>query len=347
MDTVSNMTSPSDPFIEHSLRTSMFFPESRLFVAGNPKAAGTSLRWWLLEAHGVDVTERTARSLWGESAPFQTVWDGRIDLDFTWKDLSEEEQTKALTATDVLTVQPVRHPVTRTFSAWAGKYLTDEPYYNDRLPPGFDPAPDQIESAEHLTHLFTRFMQSLSEHLEHVPDWSEMDVHFWPQHRLLARTPVGPVLLLRQESMAEGLQQIMAHLRERGVGVEPMPRFNENVVPYLPTFVSPEALAAIESLYATDFTNWDYAVETPPAGKHELDLPWLNDVRGRNRRYGVIHEAAIRSRRRVAQLSEELEATRRDLRDARNRERDLRESNSWKVTQPLRWASGKRPSRGD
>ena len=81
------MTSPSDPFIEHSLRTSMFCPESRLFVAGNPKAAGTSLRWWLLEAHGVDVTERTARSLWGESAPFQTVWDGRIDLDFTWKDL--------------------------------------------------------------------------------------------------------------------------------------------------------------------------------------------------------------------------------------------------------------------
>ena len=339
------MTSATDPFIEHSLRTSMFFPESRLLVAGNPKAAGTSLRWWLLEAHGVDVQERTARSLWGESAPFQTVWDGRIDLDFTWKDLAEEEQADALTATDVLTVQPVRHPITRAFSAWAGKYLTLEPYYNDRLPPGFDPAPLEIESAEHITQLFEDFMQSLTDHLEHVPDWSEIDVHFWPQHRLLDRKPVGPTLLLRQEEMAAGLEQIMAHLRRHGVTVSPMPRINENVVPYLPTFVSTRSLAMIGALYAPDFAAWDYSAEAPVGSNQDLDLPWLNDVRGRNRRYGVIHEAALRSRKKVGQLKQELAATRHELQESKKRERELRESNSWRVTQPLRWASGRGPGK--
>ena len=44
--TVDAAKSPGDldRFVGHSLRTSMFFPQSKLFVAGNPKAAGTSIR---------------------------------------------------------------------------------------------------------------------------------------------------------------------------------------------------------------------------------------------------------------------------------------------------------------
>ena len=92
-----------DPYVEHSLRTSMFFPTSRLFVAGNPKAAGTTLRWWLLGAHGVDVSARTAASWRGESAPFQAVWDAGLDLEFTWNDLTAAQRHDALTSEDVTT----------------------------------------------------------------------------------------------------------------------------------------------------------------------------------------------------------------------------------------------------
>ena len=74
----------TDPYGKHSLRTSMYFPETHLMVAGNPKAAGTTLRWWLLSAHGVDVSERTRRSWWGASAPYQTVWDEGVQLDYVW-----------------------------------------------------------------------------------------------------------------------------------------------------------------------------------------------------------------------------------------------------------------------
>jgi hypothetical protein len=310
----------------------MYFPPSRLFVAGNPKAAGTSLRWWLLQTHGVDVAALTAASLWGESAPHQTVWDGAVDLRYTWDRLTPDEQEQALGSPEVLTVQPVRHPVTRTFSAWAGKYLTLEPYYAERLPEGFPQPPDVVGSTDHVTELFSAFVQSLVAHVTTHPDWEGIDVHFWPQHRLLARVPAGPTLLLRQEAVADGLRVVEEWLRTNGLEPVPMERANENVVPYQPMFVAAEALRALCRLYTEDFAAWDYPNEAPVAREQQVDLDWLNDVRGRNRRYGVVHRAAVDGRRRVAELEAELAA-------ARQRERDLLASHSWRVTRPLRWAS--------
>jgi hypothetical protein len=326
------MPPPSDPFTEHSLRTSLFFPSSRLFVAGNPKAAGTSLRWWLLEAHGVDVASRTADSLWGESAPFQAVWDGAADLPFTWEQLTEAERRDALTATDVLTVRPVRHPVTRTFSAWAGKYLTAEPYYSERLPVGFSAIPDRVRSEDEISRLFTGFTTDLAEHVSAAGSWDGIDVHLWPQHRLLARPAAGSTLLLRQEELAAGLARIEDHLRSHDIAVEPMPHVNENVVSYRADLVDPAAVELIGSLYADDFAAWDYAVEAPRTGRRSVDLDWLNDVRGRNRRFGVVHRAAVSERARADRAERELAAERR-------RVDELESSRSWQVTRPLRWAA--------
>ncbi|MDH4353153.1 MAG: sulfotransferase family protein [Actinomycetota bacterium] len=326
------MTSTPDPFVEHSLRTSLFFPQTRLFVAGNPKAAGTSLRWWLLEAHGVDVAAATAESLWGESAPFQAVWDGAVDLRFTWDRLSVAEREDALTATDVVTVQPVRHPVTRAFSAWAGKYLTAEPYYAERLPPGFPDLPERVASEAQIRELFTGFVTALAAHVADSGSWSGVDVHFWPQGRLLARPVAGQSLVLRQEELAEGLRRIEDQLRQHGVEVEPMPRVNENVVSYRPDLVDPSAVEQLAGIYSDDFAVWDYPADAPTAGSRPVDLDWLNDVRGRNRRYGVVHRAATSERRRAERAEQELA-------DARRREAELTSSHSWRVTRPLRWAS--------
>ena len=216
------MIPPQDKFIEHSLRTSMFFPQSRLFIAGNPKAAGTSLRWWLLPLHGIDIDFLCRDSIWGESAPFQTVWDPRIDFRYTWGNLSEQEQEIALTGTDILTVKPIRHPVGRAFSAWASKYLALEPNYNDRLPAEFDEPPGSVDSAGEIATMFESFMHSLADHVRQHPDWDDFDVHFWPQHRLLGRQPAGQTLFLRLDDMASGLEQIASQLRAAGMAPSPM-----------------------------------------------------------------------------------------------------------------------------
>jgi hypothetical protein len=328
------MTGSTDKFIEHSLRTSMFFPSSRLFVAGNPKAAGTSLRWWLLEVHGVDVAGIAAASLWGESAPYQTVWDADRDFRYTWNNLSTDEQHDALTASDVLTVQTIRNPVRRTFSAWAGKYLTLEPYYYERLPPEFDRPLGSIDSGDQVSTLFENFLRSLTAHVARMPDWQGVDVHFWPQNLLLRRSPTGQTLLLRQEAMKAGLEQIAHQLARHGIEPTPMPNINESVVPYQADFISHAALEMIIQLYGDDFAAWDYRAEIADARKQELDLAWLNDVRGRNRRYGVVHQAAMRSRKRVQALERELQA-------AQDREAALHASHSWRITRPIRWVSAK------
>ena len=315
----------------------MFFPRTRLFVVGNPKAAGTTLRWWLLGAHGVDVAEVTKSSLWGESSPAQTVWDRDVDLRHTWERLTDAERGEALDAPDVLTVQPVRHPVTRTFSAWAGKYLTGEPYYQERLPPGFAAVPERIQSVEQVVDLFEQFTSTAHEHVS-ARGWSDLDVHFWPQHLLLARPPGGESLTLRQEDMATGLARIEARLVEHGVAPPPVPRFNENVIPYLPELVSAAALEAVTDLYARDFVAWDYETAAPDARHRLVDLDWLNDVRGRNRRYGVLHAAAMSARDRpsIGDLQGRVAALTVE-RDA------LLTSRSWRVTRPLRWVSERRP----
>jgi hypothetical protein len=342
-------TSTDAPFVAHSLGTSLFFSSSRLFVAGNPKAAGTALRWWLLEAHGVDVAEATADSLWGESAPDQVVWDGRLDLRHTWDRLDEATREDALSAPDVLSVLPVRHPVTRTFASWASKYLTGEPYYEDRLPEGFPRLPEMVSSADDIAGHFADFVTALAAHVEgsaegpaagegHGRGWADIDVHFWPQDRLLARTPGGSTLLLRQEQMTDGIGQVSDWLAEHGVASQPPARRNEAVVAYRPACVA-QCLDTITRLYASDLSRFGYDASAPDAPADEVDLAWLNDVRGRNRRYAVVHEAALESSRRAAHLERQLREVRGRDDDLHRRIHELETSTSWQVTSPLRRVS--------
>jgi hypothetical protein len=318
-----------DRFIEHSLHTSMFFPQTRLMVAGNPKAAGTTLRWWLLAAHGIDVDECTRGSWWGESSPRQTVWDDHAATRYIWPQLSEDDRRDALESTDVLTVLPVRHPVTRAFSAWSSKYLVAEPYYEDRLPEEFARLPESLTDADDIAHHFEDFATTLGRVVD-ARGFDEVDVHLWPQHLLLARTPKGPVLTLRQEAMTDGLDRIADHLRMHGVNPGTAPWINETVVPYLDELVTDEAFASVVDIYRDDLDYFGYSRERPPSSRRPLDIDWLNDVRGRNGRYGLLHRSLIHE-------SEENRRLRRAAEAAQRREEELLASTSWKVTAPLRW----------
>ena len=157
--------------------------------------------------------------------------------------------------------------------------------------------------------------------------WPALDVHFWPQDRLLARQPAGETLVLRQEEMTQGLSAIGEHLARFGIEAGEAPRINETIVPYQQSLITNPALEALLNLYQGDLGAWSYPAEAPPSTHRELDFAWLNDVRGRNRRYQVIHEAAIGGRRRSADLEVALER-------AREREQQRLSSMSWRIRPP-------------
>jgi hypothetical protein len=329
---------PDDRFIAHSLRTSMYFTSTRLLVRGNPKAAGTTLRWWLLQAHGVDVAAVVAESLWNESGPAQAVWDERVDLRYTWARLADVEQHEALTAADVLSVHPIRHPQTRAFAAWASKYLTLEPHYHERLPKGFPFAPDRIDSTAQITTMYAAFLHALEAHVT-THGWEDIDVHFWPQHRLLAPAAAGPVLVLRQEDMTTGLTAIAEQLTAHRIDPPPVPRINESVVPYRPELVNPLSAGTVARLYDADFRALDYDTTPPSGSSREVDLAWLNDVRGRNRRYAVMCAAAARRRDEASSHGANQQQLTRQLATVTTQRDALLTSTSWRVTAPLRWLS--------
>ena len=146
-------------------------------------------------------------------------------------------------------------------------------------------------------------------------------------------------MILRQESMSAGLEEIIAHLGGYGIDAPPMPRINENVVSYQPDLVSDEAGALVAELYAEDYAAFGYTEALPTARAGDVDLEWLNDVRGRNRRYGVIHRAAMEARRHIQALEKELEVGRGQARAAEIHQQAVLSSRSWRVTRPVRWAS--------
>jgi hypothetical protein len=226
---------------------------------------------------------------------------------------------------------PVRNPISRLFSAWSGKYLIDEPYYAERLPAEFPRLQGPVSSLEHIAAAFEGFVIALRQVVDDR-GFEAVDVHLWPQHALLARDAPGEALILKQERMREGLDAISEHLRSNGLDPGPAPHINETIVPYRDDLVSDLALHTITKLYAPDFDRWQYSEGRPVSSSRRVDLEWLNDVRGRNSRYGVLHRALMHESRERDRLSRELDF-------ARRRAEELLGSRSWKVTGPLRWVS--------
>lgn len=327
---------PLESYTAHSRNTSVYLPQARVWVAGNPKAAGTSLRWWLLRAAGIDVDAVTRGSLWGESSPAQVVWARNPALRYTWEGLTPQERQEAERGHDVLRVLPVRHPSTRVFATWSSKFLIGEPGYEERLPRWMPRLPERVESEAAVWDAFGAFVLALA---GAEAEWSTLDVHLWPQHLLLHRALAADHVLVRQERLDGDLVPVRARLRDAGLEPGALPTVNEAATAYRADCVTPDVHAALIDLYAGDFDQLSYGPDDVPAGRtRAVDVRWINDVRGRNRRFGQVVEEARRHQRESARLADEVTSL-RDQRDAlARREAELMTSTSWRLTAPMRRA---------
>jgi len=336
------MIRADDRFQERSIVTSLFFPQSRLFIAGNRKAAGTSLRWWLLPLHGIDVEALTRDVVGRELVSTEAVWAGLRSFRYIWKALSTQEREDALGSADVLRIAPIRHPVPKVFSAWSQKYLQLEPGFPENLPAGFPAPADRIESRDQIRDEFTAFASALG---RTDRSWKGIDGHLYPQHLVLGAFLPDQATFIRTEDMGHGVELIRKHLAEHGIEAGPMPRFNEAVVPYQQDLISDTALEVITDMYQKDFTTFDYEEMVPPSKDKEVSFDWLNDVRDRNRHWGLARDELTRLRQRVGGGSNrsaprsgdaDVQRLRRRVAELERENAAMRTSTSWRVTTPLR-----------
>jgi hypothetical protein len=342
---------PTDEFQHRSVRTSLYFSTSKLFIAGNRKAAGTAVRWWLLPAHGVDVEAVTRDVVGRELASTEAVWAGGAPLRYLWRCLSDEERKEALAAPDVLRIAFVRHPISRVFSTWSQKYLQREPGFNDGLPASFPQPPESVDSRDQIRDMFTEFVVSLS---RWRGSWLKLDGHLYPQNLVLGHLLPDGATILPVEQMADAVTLIVDHLEQFGVSPGPLPRINEAIVGYDTRLVSAEAAAGLARLYRDDLETFSYAAEPPPSPAREINLEWLNDVRRRNERWAIARRELIALRRQLRSVRPgnrrvEVDALRRRCRELGLELDRMRASRSWRLTAPLRrvedWVRASRQAR--
>lgn len=296
----------------------MFLPQARVWALNNPKTAGTSLRWWMLAAAGIDVAKLTRDSLWRESSPGQVVWDQTAGIPFAWENLSEDDKFVAESGEDVIRIVPVRHPVSRVLATWSSKYLSAEPGYEANLPSWMPRVADSLPTIEAVAASFEEFVTAIAESDE---PWTSLNAHNWPQHLLLQTYLDSPHLLVRQESLQEDLTPVRHRLEQAFGQAGPLPRLNISLLAAHPDVLTEGALEAIYSAYSGDFDVFGYQRSAPSRPADPPSLGWINDVRGRNRRYGVVQHAATRLERKVNSL----QAANEDLRsqgDALRRQLD-------------------------
>ena len=188
-----------------------------------------------------------------------------------------------------------------------------------------------VESPEQVAELFEVFIGALAAHVDEN-GWKGFDVHFWPQHLLLGRRPAGRVLTLRAGVARRGAGRRAGASRvpwhHRGAGTTD--QRDDRRLPPRPGDRGGDGSSL--ALYSADFPAWDYLPRLLRRGARPIDFAWLNDVRGRNGRYQVVHEAAMHGETRERELLA-------DVARARTREQELLASTSWRITRPVRAVS--------
>ena len=325
------------------------------FIA-TPKVACTALKWWFADLHGLGTRVRAASSR--ESDASLVVHDALQAVAPALLASEPEDFDAALRRTDLWRFAFVRHPVARTFSAWASKVLLAEPAQAHLIVPDIDPG--ELRDAADVAAAFDRFVRWLAEH--EAPDaWR--DPHWAPQSLLLQPGRIDYTGGIWQ---IERLPDFTAALQQRAADGAPLPfalrRLNETPLAYARACVLPETLDVLRQIYAEDFAAFAYPVEPPQgacvdAATLHLQLRHAALIRGRNARFGrvladldraqalpsALRRESAAQRRRIATLENaqrQLEAAQRTLLDERGQLHAqlaaMYASTSWRLTAPLR-----------
>lgn len=282
-------------------------PRWKVVYVAVPKAACTSLKWFVADLQGED-RERFYGVLTREVGRELTIHRRlRWQHTPTLHDLPSDELAAISPDRGWFVFAVTRHPSARLWSAWESKLLLREPKWVERFAdePWFPRLP---ETTADVVEDFTRFVRAIAAD----PDQLVMrDRHFLPQSRLLTpeRTPYTRVYETRE--IPTLLEDLREHLRANGwEGSLTLPPSNASPLRPLAAMFTPEVTAAIGRVYAEDFERLGYDRVRPDSleKRDEYDASALRAVARIAERGERIGDLALRAQRlQAAKNAKELE----------------------------------------
>jgi hypothetical protein len=255
----------------------------RLLFVATPKAACTTLLWWLARLEGYDEALRAVRDSL-ESDPELVIHDSFKKVAPHVNGLLPEALAEALVSDTWFRFAVVRNPFPRIFSAWQSKLLLREPLQSGPyIECEFFNVP--VRSGKDVALAFEGFLEYLAAH--EAPTFR--DPHWTPQVHLLRPDLVSYDQLAHIEDPIS-LRQALAGRVGHHVGDPFAGRTNESLIPYLPALFTERTMTLVRSLYADDFEVFGYSLAPPPGSSSFSDaqmdvaLKAVGLIRARHRR---------------------------------------------------------------
>lgn len=311
---------PSE-FSNHVLLRTVVLEELKLLYVPVPKAACTSLLWWMAELAQLPK-DRFAWSRRLHVAPTQAVHDARM-----WQhgqrllDYRGAERERVLTEKGWFRFTAVREPASRLWSAWQSKLLVRDPRFVGRFGdqtwlPRYPETPDQIVED------FRAFVEALE---QHAGEDSIRDVHWGLQHDLIQAFDLDHVG--RVERLDETLAALQAHLGGEAANLSVRQTANRNLLPYHPAVYDEQAAATVAKLFAVDYERYGYEPISAPEGgsldswsaRVEPLIPAVQEMISRHQRLSDLGQVLYAQQRQVRQTMRRYERAQHRIEQQRER----------------------------
>lgn len=324
-----------------------------IFYVATPKVACTSIKWWFAELEG-HVPALLMNKTSSETDPELTIHDTFHKVAPNVAGLTSDVLAAVITSDAYFRFAVVRNPYKRVFSAWQSKLLLREPLQVDPYV-ALDFFNRPIGSMEEMALAFEGFLGHLAE--REAPDY--WDVHWTPQVALLRPDLIEYSSLVQIEhpkALSTSLAEWMGSDFSDPLAARST---NESLIPFLPELITPRSAELIRTLYADDFSRFGYHERVPEGeeaftqDEFKVAVKAISTIRARHQRMGeMIREitnlnqtlaectnleaALVERNQEIEDLTRGVAAGKRQVAELQARLDEILESNSWKLTKPLR-----------
>jgi len=241
----------------------------KVLYVSTPKVASTSLKWWFASLEGCSQALRGVGEAAGNTSD-QVVHEFHKVAPHV-SGLEMDDLMESVLSDTYFRFAAVRNPYKRIFSAWQSKILLQDPQQVASYPE-FELLQLPVKSVADIASAFEAFLEYLASNRV-----SSSDKTYWASQATLLRPDLINYSLLVKIENASGLHKALSeHLGEDTPDPFAEPSPSENIIPFLPAFITERSASLIKELYAEDFDVFEYDRQVPEAAvafsAEQLDL---------------------------------------------------------------------------